>query len=279
MLSAMRYSSKEISGFQDMLRDYYGRHGRDLPWRQAETDGTFNPYKILVSEIMLQQTQVPRVIPKYAAFLERFPSLLSLAEAEQGEVLRLWSGLGYNRRARYLHQAAQTIHKEYQGKAPLILNTLTKLPGIGKNTAGAILAYAYNEPVLFVETNIRSVYIHHFFNDRNDVSDAEILEVLRMTLDTKDVRGFYWALMDYGTYLKAHHGNAARKSKHYTRQSAFVGSKRQIRGIVLKLLTEDDRSLAELKQAIDDGRLEGVLADLTKEKLIRNKDERTFSLS
>ncbi len=259
----MKLTQAQIQEFQETLWDYYAKHARDLSWRR-----TSDPYKILVSEIMLQQTQVTRVLPKYDFFLEQFPDVKALAAANLGDVLTAWSGLGYNRRAKYLWQAAQEIMQGHKGEFPKKLNALTTLPGIGKNTAGALLAYVYNEPVLFVETNVRSVYIHHFFADRSDVSDKEILLLLEQTLDRENPREFYWALMDYGSHLKKKQGNNIIKSKHYAKQSKFHGSKRQIRGQVIRLLTEKERAGSELAELITDKRLTVVLDELQKEGLV-----------
>lgn len=250
--------------------DYYHDHGRyDLPWRH-----TTAPYHIMVSELMLQQTQVSRVIPKYHEFLQRFPAVESLAQAELGEVLRAWSGLGYNRRAKFLHQAARAIMQDFAGHFPQQASDLIKLPGIGPNTAGAILAYAYNQPVVFIETNIRTVYIHHFFHDQTDIPDKSILPLVAETLDRQQPRVWYWALMDYGTYLKQTVGNLNRRSKHYARQSAFHGSRRQIRGQIIRLLSEQPQTKNELQNHIADERLETVLAELLAEKLIHHQSKR-----
>lgn len=254
--------------FLRVLRAYYDQYGRhDLPWRKPEPDGSFDPYKILLSEIMLQQTQVPRVITKYREFLTAFPTVVVLAEAELGQVLRAWSGLGYNRRAKYLHDTAKTV---VSGKSfPDTLTELVKLPGIGKNTAGAILVYAFNKPALFIETNVRTVYIHHFFGDKSGVADSEIIQLLERTMDKENPREFYWALMDYGTFLKGKVGNVNKLSKHYVKQSKFHGSRRQIRGQVLKVLGEKQCTFTELKTIIPDNRLEGVLRELAGEGLVR----------
>lgn len=131
-----------IQAFQDTVWDYYRRHGRhDLPWRQPQTTGQFTAYPIVVSELMLQQTQVNRVIPKYEHFLQAFPTVKRLAAAPLSEVLTLWSGLGYNRRAKFLWQLAQRVVDDYKGTFPRELSSLVALPGIGPNTAGAVLAY------------------------------------------------------------------------------------------------------------------------------------------
>jgi A/G-specific adenine glycosylase len=257
--------------FVETVWGYYSAHGRhDLPWRIPEANGTFDPYKILVSECMLQQTQVSRAIPKYGAFLRRFPTVSSLAESELGEVLRAWQGLGYNRRAKYLWQAAQCI--EQAGSFPSSPEALTKLPGVGVNTAGAILAYAWNQPAVFIETNIRTVYIHHFTGDADVVSDDFIRDCLERTLDRERPREFYWALMDYGSYLKTRVQNLHR-SKQYTKQSKFEGSKRQIRGQVLRELSNAPLAARHLVHRIDDERLSGVLDELVREGLIKKKGE------
>jgi len=257
----------KYTDFLQARQAYYRRHGRHgLPWRKPEPDGSFDPYKILVSEIMLQQTQVPRVITKYREFLTTFPTVETLAAAELGQVLRLWSGLGYNRRAKYLHQTAKAIVSS--GYFPTSVAELVKLPGIGKNTAGAIIVYTYNQSEIFIETNIRTVYIHHFFADQSNIPDSQFIELVDQTLDRENPREFYWSVMDYGTHLKAKIGNVNKLSKHYSKQSQFHGSKRQIRGQVLKLLSKKQFSLAELATIIPDNRLNGVLQELASEGLI-----------
>jgi A/G-specific adenine glycosylase len=259
---------RRFKDFGQTVWRYYHKHGRhDLPWRQPQADGSFDSYKILVSEIMLQQTQVSRVIPKYQLFLKRFPSFTALATAPLGDVLRAWNGLGYNRRAKFLWQCARQVMTESNGHLPGSAAELTQLPGIGANTAGAVLSYAFNKPALFVETNIRTVFIHHFFAGRQAVSDREILDLIAKTLPDQP-RLWYWALMDYGTHLKQTIGNLNALSKHYAKQSPFVGSKRQIRGQVLRLLAERPLPAKALKTEIPDGRLQTVLQDLTAEGFI-----------
>jgi A/G-specific adenine glycosylase len=255
--------------FRRLIWEYYDKNRRDMPWRFPEEDGSFDPYKIMVTEIMLQQTQVSRVVPKYQEFLMHFPTVATLAEAELGEVLKTWSGLGYNRRAKYLQEAAKAVQQEFGGEFPTTLEQLVTLPGVGKNTAGAILVYGFNEPVVFIETNIRSVYLHHFFADKTEISDAELLPIIEATLDTENPREWYWALMDYGSYLKSQHQNPSRRSRHYTTQSKFSGSKRQLRGWVLKQLAKQSYTKHALMQLTEDDRLEVVLDDLLKEGLIR----------
>ncbi|HSX36441.1 MAG TPA: A/G-specific adenine glycosylase [Patescibacteria group bacterium] len=247
---------------------HYARAGRhDLPWRRPEADGTFDAYKILVSELMLQQTQVSRVLAKFGPFIEQFPSFTVLATAPLAAVLRSWSGLGYNRRAKFLWQAARIIKAQHKGRLPNTLNELTNLPGVGPNTAGALLAYAYNRPAVFIETNIRTVYIHHFFAGQRDISDRAVLDLVAATVPD-NVREWYWALMDYGTFLKQDIGNLNSRSKQYAKQSTFNGSRRQIRGQVLKLLGQKAYTHAQLGLVIDDDRLPSVLTDLVQESLI-----------
>lgn len=261
-----------ITDFQTKVLRHYNQQGRhELPWRQAEDNGSFDPYKILVSELMLQQTQVPRVIPKFLLFTEAFPSFESLAAAPLSDVLKMWSGLGYNRRAKFLLQTAQLVKSQYNGKLPTAHTELVTLPGIGHNTAGAIRAYAFNEPVVFVETNIRTVFIHHFFPDGDKVPDSELLPIIEASIPDSGARSWYWALMDYGTHLKQTVGNVSKSSASYAKQSKFEGSKRQIRGKLLRILAEEHHTKKQLKELIADERLDAVLEDLIKEGFVERK--------
>jgi A/G-specific adenine glycosylase len=269
---------QRLQDFHTILVRFYGDHGRhDMLWRQPESDGSFDPYKILVSELMLQQTQVVRVTPKYAAFLEVFPSVQALGAAQLSEVLRLWSGLGYNRRAKFLWQSAQAVVRDYDGVFPTDSAGLQQLPGVGPNTAGAIMAYAFNAPVVYVETNVRTVIIHHFFPDQEGIADVEIREILSELLEQQGAEGddslppreFYWAIMDYGAHLKKTVGNLNRASKSFAKQSPFHGSRRQLRGAVIRLLSESPCSRQELLTTLDDERTGAVIDDLLAEKLIR----------
>ena len=263
-----------IEDFVEIVWDYYAKHGRALPWRQAEADGCYDPYKILVSELMLQQTQVTRVVPKYHSFLQQFPTLKALAQASLGDVLRAWQGLGYYRRAKFLWQSAKMIMADYSGAFPSDRNKLTNLPGVGTETAGAIVVYAFDQPAVFIETNVRTALIHHFFREQDAVSDRQLRPVMTEIVmhvvgQHESPREFYWALMDYGSHLKLAIGNAAQRSKHYTKQSKFVGSKRQIRGQILRTLSQDEYvSLKQLQRHITDERLQAVLSDLCSEGLI-----------
>lgn len=221
----------KITAFQKRVLDYYRSNARDLPWRR-----TSDPYHVLVSEIMLQQTQVDRVIPKYEAFIARFPDVAALASVSLKDVLTLWQGLGYNRRAQNLHKCARIIADEHGGRMPESREGMQALPGIGAYTAAAVSVFAYNQPCVFIETNIRAVYIHIFFTGCESVSDKQLEPVIAATLYKRNPRRWYNALMDYGVHIKKQHGNPARKSRHHTVQSRFEGSDRQIRGMIIKIL-------------------------------------------
>ncbi len=253
-----------LEDFRRRIWDNYRNRGRRMPWR--ETD---NPYHILVSEVMLQQTQVARVTEKYAPFLQRFPSWCALATARLADVVQQWQGLGYNRRARFLHQAAGEVVSRLEGRLPADQRLLSSLPGIGTNTAGAICAFAFGMPVVFMETNIRRVFIHFFYPDRQEIRDAQLLPLVELTLDRSDPRRWYWALMDYGVTLKSAGPNPNRRSAHYSRQPRFEGSRRQLRGAVLRLLSDGKRhALPQIAAAVGDAQnhsLESVLADLERE--------------
>lgn len=240
---------------------------REMPWREDT-----RPYYVLVSELMLQQTQVERVVPKFQAFVTAFPDEKTLAAAPLAEVLKLWSGLGYNRRAKFLHEAAKRIVHNFNGKFPQTKEGLLNLPGVGVNTAGAILAYAFNLPSLFIETNVRTVFFHHFFNDREMVDDKEIMVLLGEVMDHEHPREFYWALMDYGTYLKKEGAGNVKMSKHYKKQSALKGSVREVRGQIVRQLASGDMELILLRGAVfADDRFESALSGLMKDGLVQQK--------
>ncbi len=232
--------------FQQIIKAYYKGNKRNFPWRETK-----DFYQILVSEFMLQQTQTSRVLPKYNAFLARFPTLESLAHAKLSEVLSLWSGLGYNRRALYLQKTAQILLKQYHGKLPLDIKNIQELPGIGKYTAPAVLVFSQNQPLIVIETNIRRVFIHFFFKDAKAVSDKEIEKFIHKTLDKENPREWYFALMDYGVYLKEHTENPNRKSTHYKKQSRFEGSIRKVRGEILRILLKSSSiSYQKLQESV-----------------------------
>jgi A/G-specific adenine glycosylase len=262
----------EKTEFQELLWQKGRELYRNMPWRDD-----VRPYYILVSELMLQQTQVERVKPKFEAFIKRFPNEKSLAMSPLSDVLSLWSGLGYNRRAKFLHEAAKKLMNDFDGLFPETSSELKSLPGVGQNTAGAILAYAFNQPVVFIETNIRTVYFHHFFPGKDQVSDADIQPIIEATLDKEHPREFYWALMDYGAYLKSQQVGSIRASKHYKRQSKLEGSVRQVRGQIIKLLIEQDYVLKDLKeQYAGDERFTLALNGLLRDGLVNQINDRLY---
>lgn len=269
--------------FQKTIWDYYKAYGRhDLLWRKTK-----DPYKILISEVMLQQTQVSRVIVKYKSFLTEFPTVEALAKAPLSAVIKEWVGLGYNRRAKYLKLCAEKVCSEYKGKFPKTLKELVALPGIGPATAGDILAFAYNIPVPVIETNIRSVFIHSFFpKDRPwGIHDRDILPLIKKTLPPlpyvghRGVREWYWALFDYGAYLKSTNiKNPNHRSKHYVKQSPFKGSNREKRSQILKLILEKPRTEKEIIETLGYEK-EVVVKNLevmVKESLIQKKKNKFF---
>jgi A/G-specific adenine glycosylase len=258
-----------IVQFRELVYDHYQHHGRQLPWRATST-----PYQVLVSEVMLQQTQVDRVVPKFIAFMNRFPDVASLAAAPLPDLLTAWQGLGYNRRAMALQRAAQEILASHGGTVPADIAALTELPGIGPYTAGAIAAFAYNQPTAFIETNIRAVFLHYFFAGQEQVPDRELLPLVTATLDQHQPRHWYNALMDLGAALKKVHANPARRSAHHSRQSSFHGSDRQLRGQILKLLLAEGNitsaALAKRYPAAKE-RLPGIIQQLINEGFITQK--------
>ncbi len=254
--------------FVQTVWEFYRQFGRhDLPWRQ-----TTDPYCVMVSEIMLQQTQVDRVIPKYLAFVAKYPSAADLAAAQTADVLTLWQGLGYNRRALMLLRAAQNVMECHGGTFPTTVEGLRALSGVGPYTAGAIMAFAYDTPMPIIETNIRAVYLHHFFPDEHDVTDARLFEYITRTLPVADVRGWYAALMDYGSYLKRTQGNASKRSRHHVVQKKFAGSNRQLRGLLLREVTNKKRiketELCALASPFTSTQVHEQLAALVREGLL-----------
>jgi len=238
-----------VARFRREIYRHYARHGRRLPWRETE-----DPYAILVSEVMLQQTPVNRVLPKYGAFLESFPDFPALEEAPLPRVLALWQGLGYSRRALALKECAGLVLYRFGGRLPEDPGELAGLPGIGPATAGAVCAFAFRRPVAFIETNIRRVFRHFFFAGVEKVRDAEILPLVARTLDRRRVREWYYALMDYGVWLKTSAlGPAAPGCGR--RQAPFAGSDRQVRGAILRtLLSHPGLTLEEIAAAVGQSR-------------------------
>ena len=256
----------QIRRFRKTILDHYRREGRhDLPWRQ-----TGDPYHTLVSEFMLQQTQVPRVIAKYTGFVERFPDFEALAAAPLAAVLRAWSGLGYNRRAQYLKRTAEIVVERYGGELPDEVAALESLPGIGPATARAVAAFAFGRAHPFIETNIRSVYLHYFFENEERVPDSALMPLVEQTLPRRNAREWYNALMDYGVMLKARHRNPSRRSAHHAPQSRFEGSNRQVRGAVIRALAAGAMTERELKKltGFTLARLRAALKQLEREGMV-----------
>ncbi len=219
------------SAFKKAVVGHFMREGRALPWRE-----TCDPYLILVSEIMLQQTQVGRVQAKYQGFTEAFPDFETLHAASPEEVLAAWHGLGYNRRALALKRIAAIVMEVHAGRFPEDPRVIAGFPGIGESTAGAIAVYAFGKPTSFIETNIRRTYIHCFFREKESVSDKDILPLVGATIDRDYPREFFWGLMDIGTLLSRQSPDPNRKSARYRKQPAFSGSRRQKRGAIIAAL-------------------------------------------
>lgn len=322
----MQVSTKDVTVFQKTIFDHYQKSGRVFPWRE-----TCDPYAILVSEVMLQQTQTERVVPFFIKWMKQFPTARTLAKAPVSAVLKAWQGLGYNRRALNLKRAGEMLVKEYGGNIPADIHKIDELPGVGPYTAGAIGAFAFNISSAFIETNIRTVYLYFFFKGRTKVSDEEILEVVKQTLPDKEkhhwhtltgnafvtsprpngnpflkdntttlsrglatppqlrrrkegrsqgsIREWYSALMDYGAILKTTVGNPNIHSKSYTKQSAFKGSRRQLRGKILRLVTEKGRiTLGDAKKQTNAVSAEEIVSELAREGFLK-KSGKSYTLA
>jgi A/G-specific adenine glycosylase len=227
---------RELSAFRELVlargRELY----RDLPWRR-----TRDPYAIWLSEVMLQQTQVSRVDGRWQRWLERFPTIDALAAAQTADVLDEWQGMGYNRRALALLRAAQEL-SEAGAPMPSEVKELVALPGIGPATAAGIRAFAFNLPSMYLETNVRTVLLHELYPDAVDVPDRELVPIVEATCPqdasdpTDDPRTWYYALLDYGAYIKKTVPNPSRRSRAHTRQSRFEGSRRQKRAELVREL-------------------------------------------
>lgn len=257
--------------FARTIRMYYKKHRRHFAWRETQ-----DPYKIFVSEIMLQQTQAIRVVHKYEQFIKKFPTIAALARASLKDILALWQGLGYNRRALLLKRAAEVIVRRCRGKIPRDYQLLLELPGVGPSTAAAVMAFAFGEAPILLETNIRAVYIHYFFSSAltgaKKVADADIVRLIDQTLDRKNPREWYYALMDYGAMLKKKYPNPSRMSAHHQRQTPFRGSNREIRGRIVVLLTRQSTlSEGEIFERISADRLRqrGILKALHREGFLK----------
>ncbi len=271
----MKLTLKKIEDFQKIILNHYKKNGRIFPWRE-----TNDPYAILISEVMLQQTQVTRVITKFEEWMKEFPDWESLADASLQGVLRVWQGMGYNRRAKALRDIAQRMVAEFNSTLPQDPTVLQTFPWIGPHTAGSICAFAFNIPTIFIETNVRTVYLHHFFKNKTGISDTQIEPLVAQTVYRKNPRIWYNAIMDYGTKIKAENPNPSRNSKHYAKQSKFEGSDRQIRGMILKHLTHSPHTPTALGKKItpDKTRLNTIVKNLVKDGMI-TKSGRSYKLS
>lgn len=269
----MRTDPAKLRAFRKLVLLHYKTHGRHtLPWRK-----TTDPYRILISEVMLQQTQVDRVIPFYQGFLKAFPTPKRLAGAPLSQVLTLWQGLGYNRRAKMLQNAAKEIASKWKGRFPRAVEEIESLPGVGPYTARAVAAFAFNTDSIFIETNIRAVVIHHFFSAKKVVSDDAIREVLTAVYPKGSAREWYSALMDYGAALKRQGIRTNARVKGYTKQQAFDGSLRQARGAILRALATGPlptRKVTMLLGLEREEQMKGALASLVKEEMVELREGR-----
>ncbi|HKK66429.1 MAG TPA: A/G-specific adenine glycosylase [Clostridia bacterium] len=268
----MKLSTQAVVRFQQRIWNYYHEYGRPFPWRDTK-----DPYQILVSELMLQQTQTERVLKKYQPFLERFPGYAELATAPLAEVLSLWQGLGYNRRALGLKRIAELVHYNHADILPDDPDILLSFPMIGPATAGSLQAFIFNKPVAFIETNIRRVILYCFFDSKEGVHDSEVLDVATQVLNASDPRQWYYALMDYGVYLKYAVINPNRRSAHYRRQAPFENSNRQIRGALLRVINKKGPLSTDVicgeMSSFEEERVLKCLSDLTKEGFLAAENE------
>ncbi len=272
----------EIKEFQKTVWGYYAVNKRAMPWREKIT-----PYYVFVSEVMLQQTQVARVMEKFPQFIKLFPNFKALAEAPLNELLSAWQGMGYNRRALYLKKAAEVVMRDYRGRLPQSPEELEKLAGIGPATARSIAVFAWNSPEFFIETNVRAVFLHHFFAGRSGVKDGDILPLVKKALPLPSLRQgsggqareWYYALMDYGTMLKKVNKNPSRASAHYVKQSKFEGSVRETRGKIVRLLTNSSFTETALAKRASEpiDKIKTALGGLMRDGLIK-KDGYTFRI-
>jgi A/G-specific adenine glycosylase len=257
--------------FRSSILDFYAKHGRRFSWRE-----TSDPYHILLSEVMLQQTQTSRVEPKYELFLSLWPDFASLAKAPLDELLFHWKGLGYNRRALNLRKSA-LLTEQWGWTIPADEDAIASLPGVGKATTAALLAFSFQKQSIYLETNIRRVLLTCFYPEAEQVKDKELEQLLALLVsEIEDVKSWYYALMDYGVLLKALLPNANTRSAHYTRQSVFENSNRQIRGQLIHLLSDtgakDIQQIAAILSRFDEERIYSCLNDLQKEGFVQKSD-------
>lgn len=242
----MQVSRERLDRFEQLVWTRGEELYRDLPWRD-----TFDPYAILLSEVMLQQTQVSRVLGRWEEWLDAFPTVSDLARAPLPPVLELWQGMGYNRRALNLKRCAEEVLSRFDGVIPEDKKELLSLPGIGPSTSAGVRIFAYRKPDVYIETNVRAVFIHELFPDSAEVSDKELKPLVEATCPSDEsVRDWYYALLDYGAHLKKTTMNPTRRSKQYARQSKFEGSHRQKRSYVLREVLDGAKTTEELAESL-----------------------------
>ncbi len=261
----MLFKRMNVKLFQKKVFGYYGKKRRHLPWRN-----TTDPYAILISEIMLQQTQVDRVIAFYERWLKKWPTIKKLAKAPRVEVLQAWIGLGYNSRAKNLHETAKIVSEKFDGDVLRAIPRFKELPGIGPYTSAAVRIFSANEDIVTVDTNIRRIFIHEF-GLKDSISDKELWTLAEKCLPKGKSREWHNALMDYGATLLT-----ARKTgiKPKTTQSKFDGSDRQVRARVLKVMLADAKKKFTLEElcksagAIPKKRLRKIVDGMINGKLV-----------
>jgi A/G-specific adenine glycosylase len=274
--------------------DWYRDHARDLPWRH-----TRDPYRILVAEVMLQQTQVDRVLPKYEQWLAAFPTLDRLAEAPTGEVIRLWAPLGYNSRAVRLQAIARQCIASFEGRMPACFDELLQLTGVGRYTAGAVACFAYEQQVTFWDTNVRRVLTRIFRGPSEVLSERDMEDLAAEVLPPNDSYDWHQALMDLGATICVSRGPrcdlcpamnecaahpailfqplavAERRGKYEAKP--FETTNRYFRGRVVDALRErSPLSLADLAARLDrDDRdwLDNLVAGLERDGLVVRQGE------
>ena len=258
--------TKDIEHFQKKIFTFYKKNKRVLPWRN-----TNNPYKILISEYMLQQTQVNRVIDYYSRWIDQWPTIDDLSRASFYDVVSSWIGLGYNRRAKYLHDTIKKIVYDFDSDVLKAMKSYDKLPGIGRYTSQAVRIFAGNENIPTVDTNIRRIFIHEF-NLNESISEKDLYDIAQQCLPKGKSRIWHNALMDYGSLVLTSN-NTGIKPK--TKQSTFHGSNRQIRGQILRILLNNKKTFEELKVElhIEEERLYDILEKLIRDKIIQYKKD------
>lgn len=276
----MPLSEAQITEFRSGVLRHFSEEGRDFPWRRIR-----DPWLILTSEIMLQQTRIETVLARWDSWISAYPTPAALSAAPLSEMLACWKGLGYNRRALALRNAAVRIVRDHGGAVPESEEDLRSLPGVGAYTARAVRAFAFGLPGIVIETNIRAVFLFYFFQDRDGVPDRDLEPYVDAVLDRDDPRTWYYALMDYGAALKKREPNPSRRSASYARQSPFEGSRRQVRSAVLHTLSaRGPLAQADLREAAAervgpyardpefDGRLARAIKELESEGFVEEKD-------